>query len=204
MAIGRHHQEGTALGIFTKTPAARKVFGIGWAKTGTTTLGACLKTLGFRHKSQDLNLVADVERGDLSRIMALAARKDSFDDWPWIVLYRQLDETFPGSRFVLTTRQTAPWLKSYRNMLEKQGKPTDKMNRIRTTLYQLPFPDVTDDQLITRYESHNADVRAFFASRPADLLVVDWAQGDGWPELCGFLDLPVPSRPFPHANRGKY
>ena len=79
-----------------------KVFGIGWAKTGTTTLGDCFKILGFDHQSQDLGLVKDIGQGDLSQIMALAEQKETFEDWPWIILYKELDEAFPGSRFVLT------------------------------------------------------------------------------------------------------
>ena len=34
-----------------------KVFGIGWAKTGTTTLGTCFKLLGYHHQGQRLDLV---------------------------------------------------------------------------------------------------------------------------------------------------
>ena len=37
-----------------------KVFGVGWAKTGTTTLGECFKILGFDHQSQNLELVKDI------------------------------------------------------------------------------------------------------------------------------------------------
>jgi hypothetical protein len=52
-----------------------KIFGIGWAKTGTTTLGNCFKILGFDHQSQDLGLVKDVQKGALSRIMTLAEKR---------------------------------------------------------------------------------------------------------------------------------
>lgn len=72
----------------------RKVFGIGWAKTGTTTLGVCLKRLGFRHQGQDLSLVHDLQRGDLSRILDIATRHQVFEDWPWLLLFRELD-AFP-------------------------------------------------------------------------------------------------------------
>lgn len=51
-----------------------------------------------------------------------------------------------------------------------------------------------------RYEGHNAEVAAWFEDRPDDLLVLRLTEGEGWPELCGFLDRPVPDRPFPHAN----
>ena len=52
---------------------------------------------------------------------------------------------------------------------------------------------------MARYETHNANVFSYFAGR-RDLLVVNWASGDGWRELCGFLGKDEPCEPFPHAN----
>jgi hypothetical protein len=43
-------------------------------------------------------------------------------------------------------------------------------------------------------------VLAFFADKPGRLLRFDLWAGHGWAELCGFLGLPVPDRPFPHRN----
>lgn len=185
-------------------PSMNKVFGIGWAKTGTTTLGKCLKILGYNHQSQDLKLVDDIAKKDLSRIFAVAQFKDSFEDWPWLILYRELDLRFPGSRFILTRRNSNDWISSYKNMLLKQGEASGELNTIRRTLYGLPFPEVTSEQLIERYERHNQDVLNYFKSRPGDLIILDWTTGDAWPELCRFLNKPVPKLPFPHMNKGKY
>ena len=184
--------------------AMSKIFGIGWAKTGTTTLGRCFEMLGFNHQSQKLELVKDLATGDLSRIMALANEKESFEDWPWILLYKELDLAFPQSRFVLTQRESGKWLRSYKNMLRGQGENSEELNQIRQILYGLPFPHVTDAALIKRYEKHNADVSAYFQRRPEALLVVDWERGHGWRDLCGFLSKEIPQEPFPHANRGDY
>lgn len=186
------------------TSLGNKIFGIGWAKTGTTTLGSCFKILGFDHQSQNLDLVRGIERGNLSEIIALAEQKESFEDWPWIILYVELDKAFPGSRFILTKRNSERWIKSYRNMLASQGKASKRTNEIRQTLYGLPFPEVLDAQLIERYERHNAEVIQYFLGRPKDLLVVDWEEGDGWKELCDFLGKDIPAKPFPHANKGSY
>lgn len=181
-----------------------KVFGIGWAKTGTTTLGKCFEILGYDHQSQDLSLVKDVGKGDLSRVMDLAKQKDTFEDWPWIILYRQLDEAFPESKFVLTRRDPEKWVRSYTNMLAAQNDASKELNEIRRILYGLPFPEVSESELIERYETHNKDVEDYFYRRSTDLLVVDWEEGMGWRELCNFLGKDIPSEPFPHANRGKY
>lgn len=181
-----------------------KVIGIGWAKTGTTTLGTCFRILGFDHQSQDLDLAKDLRSGDLSRILAVASAKHSFEDWPWVLVYRELDEAFPGSRFVLTKRRTDRWLRSYRNMLAQEGKPSRELTEIRRILYGLPFPDVSDSQLIERYDRHNAEVEHYFRGRSQDLLIVDWEQAGGWKELCEFLGKNIPREPFPHANKGRY
>jgi len=183
--------------------AGQKVFGIGWARTGTTTLGRCFEILGFKHQGQALELVEDIGRGDLTRALSLARAGEAFEDWPWILLFREMDAAFPGSRFILTTRKSGNWLRSYRRMLAAQGKSKVELNEIRRILYGLPFPDVTDAQLLERYERHNADVRQYFHDRPEDLLVVDWEQGSGWLELCAFLGCEIPDQPFPHENRSR-
>ena len=180
----------------------RKVFGIGWAKTGTTTLGVCFEMLGLSHQGPDLSLVHDLRSGDLSRIIGVASRSQAFEDWPWPVLFREMDEAFPGSVFILTVRSPQRWLQSYRTMLASQGVATREMNEMRSILYGLPFPDVSDGQLLDRFNAHNTAVRRYFRSRPNDLLVVDWETGCGWREVCGFLGMEIPRRPFPWANRG--
>jgi len=175
-----------------------KVFGVGWAKTGTTTLGTCFRLFGYRHYSYKLSLLNMLEAA-----IAIAKRHDSFEDWPWALLFKEMDEAFPGSKFILTTRDPGRWLRSYRNATSKQH-PTKEMLEARQKIYGIPFHQITDTQLIARYERHNEAVRRYFDKRPGDLLVVDWEAGDGWERLCRFLGKPIPDRPFPHANKGRY
>lgn len=69
-----------------------KIFGIGWAKTGTTTLGECLRLLEYRHTSHRFDLVRHLPSRNLEPIFDVVDEFDSFEDWPWILLYRELDE----------------------------------------------------------------------------------------------------------------
>jgi hypothetical protein len=171
--------------------ARRKVFGIGAAKTGTTSLGAALRQLGFAHRSWDERLSRECyEAGDFEPIFAAAERFESFDDGPWNrgEFYRALDRRFPGSRFVLTVREPARWLASYeRHFGGREGRRYGEAERAR---------------LLEGFARRNAGVLDYFAGRPGDLLVLDVCAGQGWPELCAFLGLPAPSLPFPHENAG--
>lgn len=177
---------------------AAKVLGVGWAKTGTTSLGRALRILGYHHKTRDLPLTP-LLRSDRDRILDIAKDYNSFEDWPWLLLYREFDARFPGTRFILTERDSDAWLASYRKHLAR-GNTGEERTEWRRILYDLPFPDVSDDQLVERYERHNRDVKAYFSDRPHDLLVVDWSKGHGWDELAAFLEEETPDRPFPHAN----
>jgi methyl-accepting chemotaxis protein len=149
-------------------------------------------------------IMGAIEQGDLTAIYEVAAEADAFEDWPWLLLFRELDLAFPGSRFVLTTRAPDRWIRSYLNMLRHPGFISDELTHVRRVLYGLPFPDVTAEQLIDRYCRHNDTVTDYFRGRPHDLLVVDWEAGHGWPELCRFLGRDVPDQPFPKENVGTY
>lgn len=174
-----------------------KVFGIGLNKTGTTTLAECFRHLGFRHASVNLELTRCVRRGDLDPVFACADRFDSFEDWPWPLIYRQLDERYPGAKFVLTIRvDSEAWLNSIKKHARAMG-PTE----FREVAYGHAMPEGHEAEYLAVYERHNREVRDYFRDRPADLLEVCWETGSGWRELCGFLGRDIPDVPFPHANR---
>jgi hypothetical protein len=183
----------------TETPT--KVFGIGWAKTGTTTLGRCFEILGYNHQSQNLSLVPQILHGDLKKTLRIATAKDSFEDWPWPLVYREMDASFPSSRFVLTTRDPDRWLTSYRAMIAAQGPPACELSTIRCQLFGVDPAIASDEELVSRFIRHNAEILEYFKARSGQLLVVDWEAGDSWPKLCDFLGMPIPDVPFPHLNQ---
>jgi hypothetical protein len=179
-----------------------KVFGIGLNKTGTTTLGQCFEQLGFTHTGCSRELLADFrERGDLRAIFEVADRFDSFEDWPWPLLYRQLDQRYPGSKFVLTLRRDPQtWLKS----LKEHALRTRPLYNCRKLAYGYHYPQGREQEHLEFYERHKREVLDYFRDRPQDLLVLCWEDGAGWPELCAFLGRPAPSVPLPHANRAEF
>ncbi len=176
----------------------KKVFGIGLNKTGTTTLGECGRALGYTSTTCDRRLLHTVVRkGDFGAVEEVIAANDLFEDWPWPLIYKECDELVPGSKFILTTRKTPDiWFRS----LEKHSMRTWPLYHCRSLAFGVAYPRGNKRELIEFYERHNDEVRSYFANRPGDLLELCWGRGDGWEELCEFLDVPVPDEPFPHAN----
>ena len=174
---------------------SRKIFCIGFHKTGTTSIGEALRLLGYSVTGP--NGVKDPKIAENVVAMAddLVARFDAFKDNPWPVLYKGLDARYPGSKFILTVRPTDLWIRSQVHHFGTRETP------MRTWIYGKGCPEGNEGRYIERYESHNRDVIAHFASRSDDLLVIDLAQRDPWERLCPFLGVERPDFDFPHSNR---
>jgi len=173
-----------------------KIFCIGFHKTGTTSLAVALTTLGYRvHGAFGLG---DPEIGEHvhARADEIVARFDAFQDNPWPIIYQGLDARYPDSKFILTLRNPESWLRS---VVAHFGGSVTPM---REWIYGPGGGDPigNEERYTARYEQHNAEALKYFAGRPTDLLVMDFSAGDGWSELCAFLDQPIPAEPFPHAN----
>jgi len=180
-----------------------KVFGIGLPKTGTKTLGECFERLGFKHRSFDMDLAAQVKKGELENVLIEAANYDTFEDWPWFLIYRELDRRFPGSKFILTLRKDVDaYLSSLRRHHDCQGIRNDDFDKPRwwDTVFGIPPNQWDYARSAGNYERHRREVLEYFQDRPDDLLVVCWETGDGWDELCRFLNKRHPDKPFPHEN----
>jgi Sulfotransferase domain/Sulfotransferase family len=176
-----------------------KVVGIGLNKTGTKTLGACLRHWGSDHIScsrEGFDLWTAANR---EALMHIVERHQSFDDWPWPLVYREIDRRFPGTKFVLTRRTTPEaWFSS---LCKHAGRTGPTVFRKEIYGYEMPYGH--QEAHIAFYNNHLKQVRAYFAGRPDDLLEVCWEAGDGWKELASFLGQPVPALPFPHLNKAR-
>ena len=175
-----------------------KVFGIGVAKTGTTSLGQALTILGLNHKSYDYELSNNYYvKGEYEPIFREAKKYDSFEDGPWNrgEFYKLLDREFPDSKFILTIRDLQNWIKSHEQHFSAHGS-----RRIRSELWQYDYDQQKKSKLIRWYEQRTKNVLQYFQNRPEDLLIINICAGEGWEKLCSFLSLPMPTQPFPHAN----
>ncbi len=178
-----------------------KVFGIGLNKTGTTTLGECLKRLGFKHLSCRRDLLIAFRQNRLAEIFEVIDEHESFEDWPYPLMYRELFYRYGSSaRFILTTRSSpAAWLES----LKSHSLRTHPDNHCRLLAYGHDYPHGREQEHVEFYNAHNQAVIEFFRQQGAasQLAEMCWEKGHGWKDLCRFLDLEAPAVAFPHANK---
>lgn len=180
----------------------RNVFCIGWPRTGTTSLTEALRVLGLfswhflpwviglEHRTDEIALPSIDFTG--------VADYTATSDFPIPVIYKELDEAFPGSLFILMTRPVKAWSESMAALWSDQVKQCGVVHSIMRWAHGT---DTLDRKVLEdRYIQHQNEVLEYFGDRK-DLLVIDVMRGNPWPALCGFLKIPEPALPFPHLNR---
>ena len=204
-------------------PGGRKVFCVGRNKTGTTTMAAALRSLGFTVGLQARGemLRGDWARRDFGRIVALCRTADAFQDVPFSLAdtFRAVDAAFPGSKFVLTVRDSPEqWFESlvrfHTKIVGKGRVPTADDLREFEYRYKGYLWDAfvsnygTDetrlydrDAYVASYLAYNASVTEHFGDRSDALLVLNVGDADAMERLCVFLGVDRGNRTMPHLNR---
>ncbi len=173
-----------------------KIIGIGFHKTGTTTLGNALKILGYKVKGVTPRMIIPVVSGKTHKALNYAEKYDALEDVPWCILYKELYRRFPESKFILTIRDEESWFKSAKKQFGNYIRPQNEW------IYGRGNGLFKDKELaITRYRKHNKDVTEYFKDKPNKLLIMNFSEGDGWGKLCTFLGKDIPNIPFPHSNK---
>ncbi len=185
-----------------------KIFGIGFYKTGTTTLYEALRLLGYRTVNGDTprsypgaddgeTLIRQIDAGDYR--LPTFEMFDAFTDNPYFRIWRQIYDLYPDAKYILTARDDDAWIDScvkfYRNR---------RLRPMRLWMFGRHADPSRDDESrqawLDAYREHNAEIRQHFRSRPGQLLEFDPTQTEDWGPLCEFLSAPVPQMPWPHAN----
>lgn len=218
--------------MFSKIPlSGSRYVGVGFSKTGTTTLGKCFEILNlgpvgtpevihnrFQNSLRDENIrnnrfneypwrlmVEDVfYQQSYELALLIASNFRSLVDRPWSVpaVYELIDKLYPQSKFIMTHRDPQSWWNSVDRWLNVTHKGNDE--RLKRYLMHLGVETLDKDLFVDAYLRHNENVQKYFKNRQDDLLVIDFEKGEGWERLCNFLDCPVPNLPFPHANKQMY
>lgn len=213
----------------------QKVFGIGFNKTGTTTLASVLQCYGYRlpdQAYQEKEIAKSTFDGEYKPMSELVGRFDAFQDMPFSQgsTYKVVNELFPDSKFILTTRDPEAWFSSLCSFHKKvfnvaclksiteadvrnkfhylyDGYVYENMKRFLT--------EVTGDKAVARWDllynkdfyierylQRNAEVRKYFSACGGCLLIIDVTRERTTAKLCDFLSIPsILTIPMPHENR---
>jgi hypothetical protein len=196
-----------------------RVIGAGFGRTGTLSLKRALEDLGFGptyHMQEVMRRPSHVRQwyqfahtgeADWDELFGQFA---SGVDYPVSCVWEELATHYPDSKVVLTVRDPEKWWTSTattiygfrtafpgwtQRLVPTLGHFVDMVDRlVWDGLFDGRFLD--RDHAIGVFENHIEHVST--TCPPERLLVFDVAEG--WEPLCRFLDVPVPSHPFPRLN----
>lgn len=187
-------------------PVPTRIFGIGFQRTGTTSLHTALKILGFDSAHWEsaawaFSIWREMNRWGRSGTLE---KHQAICDNPIPLLYKKLDTVYPGSKFILTIRDEQSWLQSIEKFWTYEGNPrrwTWDSDGFSHKVHAITYGQVTFDKdvFLARYRQHNQEVKEYFKDR-TNLFIFDVEKGCGWEDLCSFLDLTCPSVPYPKAD----
>ena len=202
-----------------------KVFCIGQNKTGTTSVEAVLKQLGYKMGKQEKAelLIHDWAKRDFKKIVKFCRSADAFQDIPFSndFTYEILDYAFPDSKFILTVRNNKDeWFESIKRfhtkLIGKGRLPTADDLKVFSYRYEgwmwenmqmkygIDETTLYDYKIYTeQYERYNQIVREYFKYRPDDLLVLNLADSDAMKKLHDFLGFDFDGSKMPHLNKSK-
>lgn len=178
-----------------------RIFGIGLNKTGTMSFDEALTVLGFQSLHDGGREIHDAVRRAIDDGTPLLSNIDPrFDAFSDIGLlsrrFRMLDEQYPGSSFVMTTRPLDKWIDSRRRHVERNIALKEAGE------YEGAFLEIDEEKWVREWTDHTERVHRYFEGR-ADFLEVDLTKNPEWGPLCRFLGVAEPEAPFPWVNRDR-
>ncbi|WP_420430976.1 sulfotransferase family protein [Hyphobacterium sp.] len=185
------------------------VFGLGLSRTGTRSLTAGLQMLGWdtSHYPIDEDTYTELAYGQYD--LTLLKYHDGLTDITTVPYYQQLDKQYPGSKFILTVRDEAGWLRSCQNhwfnrpAFKHTDDPDEETHLLMRQLLRAAVYgcyNYQPERFKWVYERHVREVKDYFKDRPGDLLILNVCNGEGFEKLAPFMGVPVPVEPFPHKG----
>ena len=187
-----------------------KIFCIGSNKTGTTSLSRVLSVFGYNVAPinpvfvEQTSILTDYLNGNYQKLERLINTYDAFKDRPWNHkdFYRYLDLKYKDSKFILTTRDSGSWVKSYKSFAEKISlKKRWFYKMVSIDCYGVEDFLSHEDVMIDCYENRNASIKEYFLNRHHDYISLDLCDDNKMIRLCNFLKLPLVEYKYPHLNR---
>ena len=127
---------------------------------------------------------------------------DAFTHTPLASIYKDLDNRFPNSKFILNIRERESWLRAIERQWSAKGTTlVEKEREIRLRTYGTA--QFSREILEQVYNQHLEEVSRYFKDRNESLLVLDVCAGEGFEKMCPFLGEAIPPAPFPHKNSAR-
>ncbi|HLI81641.1 MAG TPA: sulfotransferase [Candidatus Binataceae bacterium] len=196
---------------------ALQVVGAGFGRTGTLSLKNALEKIGFGPCYHMLEVFSHPEHIAMWHRLAMTGSIDwdalfrdfrATVDWPGARWWREMAAHYPDAKVLLSVRDPDAWYKSMSDTIYQPMKwpaRTDvpenvrmQNEMVRKAILADTFDNRFEDKAhaIGVFKRHIEEVRA--SVEPKRLLVFDVREG--WEPLCRFLEVPVPSDPFPRLN----
>ncbi len=206
-----------------------KIICAGFPKTGTKSMAMALRELGYsvydfeEHVDFHLDKFVDFMDGvkDSAELMEAYKDVDVCIDQPACTMWLTFFKHYPDAKVILMERESSEawftsytkmidyymanyyvWYEDYLPLLSKTQATKNKLTQqcmIRSTASGNNFwqqKHISKECWIYQYEMHNAAVKQLV---PDNQLLV-FKVGESWDRLCGFLDKPIPDKPFPREN----
>ncbi|XP_048584256.1 uncharacterized protein LOC116601482 [Nematostella vectensis] len=202
---------GLRWGLRWNTIEAMKVIGAGLPKTGTKSLAAALRHLGYtvhdirehwKHHCEEYNAAFE---GEIPDFKEMYKNIDATTDGPSCYFHKEIFKAFPDSKVILTVRKDE---ETRRKSLQKNidviepilDSPVTKLCRYLTPTGRKWGRLLSHQRIMDEidYQKYNDNV---IASIPANQLLVFYPE-EGWEPLCAFLGVEVPDISYPRANVG--
>ncbi|WP_297897311.1 sulfotransferase family protein [Shewanella sp.] len=169
------------------TEQKNKIIIIGLPRTGTTSVSVALLEQGLKVAHMAFTKAAFMQA-------------DAISDAPCFSDFKQLDELFPGAKFIYLDRKLDSWVPSMQMLLSRMlphlDDKTGRFHPIMKRSFRHCFgvgevQEPQDEQhLIDCYQRHKTEVVNYFAGRH-DLLCIDISQQGALGQLLQFMAQPT-------------
>jgi hypothetical protein len=140
----------------------KKIFVIGFNKTGTSSLDFLFKNLGINSTHDCCNIP----------VLNIIDKYDSFTDGDHFN-FQEYYKKYPDSLFILNTRTIKNWLISRYKHAEHHNF---------TDCWCWPVSEEKTNEWITSRETHHNNILQFFKNKPNKLLIIN-IEKNGWEDV---------------------
>lgn len=159
-----------------------KIFYIGLSRNGTTSTHFLLEKLGLK----SAHFVSPL----LNHDWEVVNQYDAPGDTPIPLLFKECDQRFPNSKFILTTRNKDRWLDSMKWMFRHGRVLWNRPLSLGAYHRQMYGINRFNQEILAMsFEHYHLEVRNYFKIRSEGLLEVNIDNGFEVEKVCTFLEL---------------